>query len=289
AGGPSNGATRSPVPGRARSSAATAWCQNRAGSLSPASSDSHATGRSPRRAQSASRTVLPYPAGALARISPRARPSSSRAVSRGRSTWPGRGPGMCSLVASRTSGPGAVTGDSTITYLHALASPRPFESLQGRIYREPACAFQGAAQPFHGPGRLAVHQSPLTFGRKHLLTWRGPAGFDPATRCLEGTCWESREVAWSRPIWPLAALIVAGRGSKSPWNCRRWLPFWLPRSRCLRLYLNQRKEPHRPVAVAPDAPRAYGGGTGRYRTTVASAPADGPPCIGTLVENLIIR
>ena len=35
AGGPSNGATRSPIPGRARSSAATAWRQNRAGSLSP--------------------------------------------------------------------------------------------------------------------------------------------------------------------------------------------------------------------------------------------------------------
>ena len=122
AGGPSNGATRSPVPGRARSSAATAWRQNRAGSLSPASSDSHATGCPPRRAQSASRTVLPYPAGAAARMSPRARPSSSRAVSRGRSTWPGRDAGMCSLVASSASRSGAATDDSTITDLHAGAS-----------------------------------------------------------------------------------------------------------------------------------------------------------------------
>src|SRR6185437_7933247 len=73
------------------------------------------------------------------------------------------------------------------------------------------------------------------------LTWRAQAGSEPATRCSEGTCQELREVAWSRSIWPLAALIVAGRGSKSPWNCRRWLPFWLPRSRCLRLYLNQRR------------------------------------------------
>jgi len=35
------------------------------------------------------------------------------------------------------------------------------------------------------------------------------------------------EIAWSRSIWLLAALIVAGRGSNSPWNCRRWLPVWL--------------------------------------------------------------
>ena len=85
------------------SSAATAWRQNRAGSLSPASSDSHATGCRPRRAQSASRTVLPYPAGAQTSISPRARPSSRRSANRGRGTRSGRGLGTCSLVASRTS------------------------------------------------------------------------------------------------------------------------------------------------------------------------------------------
>ena len=57
--GPGGGSTRPAIPGRAWSSAATACRQNRAGSLSPASSDSQATGRGPRLAQSASRTVLP--------------------------------------------------------------------------------------------------------------------------------------------------------------------------------------------------------------------------------------
>jgi hypothetical protein len=91
---------------------------------------------------------------------------------------------MCSLVASRTSDPGAVTGDSTITDLHALASPRPFESLLGRIHREPACAFQGAAQPFHCPGRLAVHQSPLTVGRNQPFADRAMASMSrKASHC----------------------------------------------------------------------------------------------------------
>ena len=79
------------MPGHTRSSAATAWRQNRAGSLSPASSDSQATGRWPRRAQSASRTVLPYPAGAQTSTSPRPSPSSSRSASRGRGTNPAAG------------------------------------------------------------------------------------------------------------------------------------------------------------------------------------------------------
>ena len=54
----------------------------------PASSDSHATGTCTRRTQSASRTVLPYPAGAQTSNSPRPSPSSSRSVSRGAA--PGR-------------------------------------------------------------------------------------------------------------------------------------------------------------------------------------------------------
>ena len=74
-----------------------------AGSLSPASSDSQATRCRPRRTHSASRTVLPYPAGAQTRTSPRPRPSSSRCASRGRGTRSGRNPGTFSLVASRTS------------------------------------------------------------------------------------------------------------------------------------------------------------------------------------------
>ena len=118
------GPTRSATPGRARSSAPSVWRQNRAGSLSPASSDSHATGRSRHRAQSASRTVLPYPAGAQTSASPGSSPSSSRSASRGRGTKPGREPGTCSLVASRTSrsdatSDAAAEGDSATVDLHA--------------------------------------------------------------------------------------------------------------------------------------------------------------------------
>jgi hypothetical protein len=92
-----------PAAGHSPSSAATAWRQNRAGSLSPASSDSQATGRRPHRAQSsASNAVLPDPAGAQTSTRPRPSPSSSRSASRGRGTKPG-GPGTCSLVASSTS------------------------------------------------------------------------------------------------------------------------------------------------------------------------------------------
>ena len=73
-GGPISGPTRALIPGRTRSSAATACRQNLAGSLSPGSSDSHATRRGPASAQSASRTVLPYPAGAQTRTIPWAQP-----------------------------------------------------------------------------------------------------------------------------------------------------------------------------------------------------------------------
>src|SRR5262249_41017051 len=81
--GPNSGSTRSATPGFAGPTAATTWRQNRTGSLSPASSDSQATGRPLRRAQSASTTVLPYPAGAHTSTSPRASPSSSRPARRG--------------------------------------------------------------------------------------------------------------------------------------------------------------------------------------------------------------
>ena len=69
------------------------------GSSSPSSSDNQATGRSPRRAQSASSAVLPNPAGAPTRISRRASPSSSACTSRGRGTKPSCKRGTCPLVA----------------------------------------------------------------------------------------------------------------------------------------------------------------------------------------------
>ena len=73
-------------------------------------------------AQSASRAVLPDPAGAQTRTRPRSAPSSSRRARRGRGTNPARGPGTFSLVASSTSraaAGGSVTGD-----LHAHC-PQP--------------------------------------------------------------------------------------------------------------------------------------------------------------------
>jgi DNA-binding MarR family transcriptional regulator len=83
--------------------AAARWRQNRAGSLSPASSDSQATGDAPRPAQSASRAVLPKPAGALTSVSSLAVAWVSRSSSRPRDTNPGRVLGWCSLVASSAS------------------------------------------------------------------------------------------------------------------------------------------------------------------------------------------
>src|SRR5262249_7278259 len=77
-GGLSSGPTRSATPGRATSSAATAWRQNRAGSLSPASSDSHATGRPSPPAQSASSAVLPDPAGSADQAPPPRQPLAER-------------------------------------------------------------------------------------------------------------------------------------------------------------------------------------------------------------------
>jgi hypothetical protein len=55
-----------------------------------------------------------------------------------------------------------------------------------------------------------------------------PAGFEPATRCLEGTVEASRCVAWCRPMSHLTAQMRDGRGLASPGVCGRWLPVWLP-------------------------------------------------------------
>jgi hypothetical protein len=54
------------------------------------------------------------------------------------------------------------------------------------------------------------------------------AGFEPATRCLEGTVEASRHVAWCHSMRRSAALMGADCGVASPedWDC--WLPLWLP-------------------------------------------------------------
>src|SRR5215831_5109836 len=115
------------VPGRTRSSAAATYRQNRAGSLSAVSSDSHAAGGRLRRAQSPSTVVLPKPAGVLTTVSPEPVPWERRASRRGRGTKPARG--TWNLVATSTSRPGAgtsggqVMGDLAISPYTSAASP----------------------------------------------------------------------------------------------------------------------------------------------------------------------
>jgi hypothetical protein len=56
-----------------------------------------------------------------------------------------------------------------------------------------------------------------------------PAGFEPATRCLEGTFEPSRDVAWRRSTSHLAVVIVADCRTASRGVCLHWLPYWLPK------------------------------------------------------------
>ena len=63
---------------------------------------------------------------------------------------------------------------------------------------------------------------------KYSIELARPAGFEPATRCLEGTVEGSREVAWRRPTRRLAADTIAGNRVASLGVCRWWLPAWLP-------------------------------------------------------------
>ncbi len=56
-----------------------------------------------------------------------------------------------------------------------------------------------------------------------------PAGFEPATRCLEGTFEPSRDVAWRRSTSHLAAIIVADCRRESRGVGLHWLPYWLPK------------------------------------------------------------
>jgi hypothetical protein len=54
------------------------------------------------------------------------------------------------------------------------------------------------------------------------------AGFEPATRCLEGKVQGSRRVALCRLTWRLAASMITGSRLASLAVCRCWLPVWLP-------------------------------------------------------------
>ena len=106
-------------------SAAATCRQNRTGSLSAVSSDSQATGRPLRRAQSASNAVFPNPAGAHTTVSSPATASVSRSTSRGRGTRPCRARGMCSLVASSASSPAAPSSGAADTGASPMACTHP--------------------------------------------------------------------------------------------------------------------------------------------------------------------
>ena len=88
-----------------RHSAARAYAQKRAGSLSPGSSESQTTGpgRLPSALQAASSVVFPAPAGADTSVSSCCAPSSSWASSRGRETTRSGMAGAVVLVASSGS------------------------------------------------------------------------------------------------------------------------------------------------------------------------------------------
>jgi Phage integrase family len=54
-----------------------------------------------------------------------------------------------------------------------------------------------------------------------------PAGFEPATRCLEGTFEPSRDVVRRRLTSLLTAVTVARCRRMSRGVCLHWLPYWL--------------------------------------------------------------
>src|SRR5690349_18123045 len=68
-----------------------------------------------------------------------------------------------------------------------------------------------------------------------------PAGFEPATRCLEVTVTASGDVACCRSTSCLAAGTIAGCRRASREVCLRWLPDWLPEFCSLSLISNRRK------------------------------------------------
>jgi hypothetical protein len=76
---------------------------------------------------------------------------------------------------------------------------------------------------------LLVGFKPRASLRLDLVVWLARlAGFEPATRCLEGTTVWSPDGAGCGPMGGLAALVVADYGAASASVCGQWLPNWLP-------------------------------------------------------------
>ena len=116
----------------------------------------------------------------------------------------------CSLRHSRGSQPSGVGSSVWPWCWRAWQSPRRSHAV--------GLASEGRGESCLSP--LNAHVSLVRMAR--------PAGFEPATRCLEGTFGGSLDVACCHPTSYLAADTIAGRRRASCEVCLCWLPDWLP-------------------------------------------------------------
>ena len=162
------------------------WRQNRTGSLSSASSDSHATGRSA-GAQSARRLDLPNPAGPQTSTSSRRCLPAAAGRAGDAAPTPRRGCGARNLVASSTSWADATEGDGACD--GAIVGPpqpggstRPCASHPRSSPRQPGNPQHGRAPvhpagdpPLEGPPATACYATRST-SRRGLLRGGRPRG-----------------------------------------------------------------------------------------------------------------
>ena len=121
----------------------------------------------------------------------------------------------------------------SIDHRLSAASPtrrRACTQLRGTSAETRGCIFPGPGlRRSRRHGRVQTRTStPLK--REDLLV--RPAGFEPATRCLEGKAQGSRQVAWCRPMRRSTADTIAGSRVASLCVCRRWLPVGSPNPAC---------------------------------------------------------
>jgi hypothetical protein len=125
-------------------------------------------------------------------------------------------PGTFSATVSGTVAQNQITSyTDTFTITSAAATPRPARTTAPQLARKwhaveaaPRQTAPSSAKARRDIGRCEVRR----------------AGFEPATRCLEGTGEPSRGVAWRRSLSHLTAQMNAGRGPASPEGCDSWVP-----------------------------------------------------------------
>jgi len=107
--------------------------------------------------------------------------------------------------------------------LRLAADPGYQDPVSPRAFRRSRCSRQAAsrlATPASPPPGRGLSAKPGALVRL--------AGFEPATRCLEGTLQPSPEEARCGLTRRLAALMEADCRLVYPHIWRRWLPTWLP-------------------------------------------------------------